>query len=451
MSGPLVPYELIRRKRDGGELSADELRALLDGYADGRLGDEQMAAFLMAVFFRGLTPAELAVFVQAILESGTVLDLSGIPGPKVDKHSTGGVGDKVSLVLAPLVASLGVVVPMMSGRSLGHTGGTLDKLETIPGFRTDLTIAEMRAQLERIGCVLIGQTDEIAPLDRRLYALRDATATVESIPLIASSIMGKKLAEGAEALVLDVKLGSGAFLPDEARALELARTMVEIGRVRGRQVTAITTAMDRPLGYAVGNALEMEEAVLMLQGGGPEDLREVVLTLAAEMLVLGGVAADGARARDDAAAALADGRALQRMAAIVEAQDGNPAVLEDPALLPHAPVRLVLEAGASGWIHEVNARRIGEAAVRLGAGRTALGGAIDPAVGFHITAKPGQSVQAGEPLATVYARRESDAEAGLRALREAIRIGEGEAPEPLPLIGRRITAADVAPAVSGGS
>ena len=451
MSGPLVPYELIRRKRDGGELSADELRALLDGYADGRLGDEQMAAFLMAVFFRGLTPAELAVFVQAILESGTVLDLSGIPGPKVDKHSTGGVGDKVSLVLAPLVASLGVVVPMMSGRSLGHTGGTLDKLETIPGFRTDLTIAEMRAQLERIGCVLIGQTDEIAPLDRRLYALRDATATVESIPLIASSIMGKKLAEGAEALVLDVKLGSGAFLPDEARALELARTMVEIGRVRGRQVTAITTAMDRPLGYAVGNALEMEEAVLMLQGGGPEDLREVVLTLAAEMLVLGGVAADGARARDDAAAALADGRALQRMAAIVEAQDGNPAVLEDPALLPHAPVRLVLEAGASGWIHEVNARRIGEAAVRLGAGRTALGGAIDPAVGFHITAKPGQSVQAGEPLATVYARRESDAEAGLRALREAIRIGEGEAPEPLPLIGRRITAEDVAPAVSGGS
>src|SRR5690606_10002188 len=240
VSGPLVPYELIRRKRDGGELSADELRALLDGYADGRLGDEQMAAFLMAVFFRGLTPAELAVFVQAILESGTVLDLSGIPGPKVDKHSTGGVGDKVSLVLAPLVASLGVVVPMMSGRSLGHTGGTLDKLETIPGFRTDLTIAEMRAQLERIGCVLIGQTDEIAPLDRRLYALRDATATVESIPLIASSIMGKKLAEGAEALVLDVKLGSGAFLPDEARALELARTMVEIGRVRGRQVTAIT-------------------------------------------------------------------------------------------------------------------------------------------------------------------------------------------------------------------
>ena len=447
----MIPYELIRRKRDGGELSAEELRALLDGYAEGRLPDEQMAAFLMAVFFRGLTPRELAVFVQAILESGTVLDLSGIPGPKVDKHSTGGVGDKVSLVLAPLVASLGVVVPMMSGRSLGHTGGTLDKLETIPGFRTDLTIAEMRAQLERIGCVLIGQTDEIAPLDRRLYALRDATATVESIPLIASSIMGKKLAEGAEALVLDVKLGNGAFLPDEARALELARTMVEIGRVRGQQVTAITTAMDRPLGYAVGNALEMEEAILMLQGEAPEDLREVVLTLAAEMLVLGGVAADAARARAEAEAALADGRALQWMAAIIEAQGGNPAVLEDPALLPQAPVRMVLEADASGWIHEVHARRIGEAAVRLGAGRTALGGAIDPAVGFHITAKPGQRVEAGEPLATVHARRGSDAEAGLRALREAIRIDEDEAPEPLPLIGRRITAADVAPAASRGS
>lgn len=447
----MTPYESIRRKRDGGELSADELRALLDAYNDGRVADEQMAAFLMAVFFRGLTPRELAVLVQAILESGTVLDLSGIPGAKVDKHSTGGVGDKTSLVLAPLVASLGVVVPMMSGRSLGHTGGTLDKLESIPGFRTDLTIAEMRAQLERVGCVLIGQTDEVAPLDRKLYALRDATATVESIPLIASSIMGKKLAEGAEALVLDVKLGGGAFLPDEARALELARTMVEIGRVRGRQVTAITTAMDRPLGYAVGNALEMEEAILMLQGEGPADLREVVLVLAAEMLVLGGVAADAARARDDAAAALADGRALRRMEAIVEAQGGNPAVLEDPALLPQAPVRRVLEAGASGWIHEVDARRIGEAAVRLGAGRTAMGGAIDPAVGFHITAKPGQRVETGEPLATVHARREADAEAGLRALREAIRIGEDEAPEPLPLVGRRITAADLDPAPAGGS
>jgi len=451
MSGTLTPYELIRLKRDGGVVPPAELRALLDGYAAGRISDAQMAAFLMAVFFRGLTPGELAVFVEAIVESGTVLDLSGIRGPKVDKHSTGGVGDKVSLVLAPLVASLGVVVPMMSGRSLGHTGGTLDKLETIPGFRTDLGIAEMRAQLERIGCVLIGQTDEIAPLDRRLYALRDATATVESIPLIASSIMGKKLAEGADALVLDVKVGNGAFLPEEARALELARTMVEIGQVRGQRVTAITTAMDRPLGYAVGNALEMEEAILMLQGGGPEDLREVVLTLAAEMLVLGGVAADLASARDDAAAALADGRALQRMAEIVEAQGGNPAVLEDPALLPQAPVRRVLEADAAGWIHEVHAGRIGLAAVRLGAGRTALGGAIDPAVGFHITAKPGQPVEAGEPLATVHARTDSDAEAGLRALRDAIRIGEEEAPEPLPLIGLRITAADVAPAVSGAS
>jgi pyrimidine-nucleoside phosphorylase len=447
----LTPYELIRLKRDGGELPADELRAFLDAYARGQVSDAQMAAFLMAVFLRGLAPSELAVFVEAIIESGAVLDLRGIPGPKVDKHSTGGVGDKVSLVLAPLVASLGVVVPMMSGRSLGHTGGTLDKLETIPGFRTDLTVAEMRAQLERIGCVLIGQTDEIAPLDRRLYALRDATATVESIPLIASSIMGKKLAEGVDALVLDVKVGSGGFLPEEARALELARTMVEIGRARGQRVTAILTAMDRPLGYAVGNALEMEEAILALQGGGPEDLREVVLTLAAEMLVLGGLAADVSRAKEEAAAALADGRALQRMAAIVEAQGGNPAVLEDPALLPQAPVRRVLEAGGSGWIHEVDAGRIGLAAVRLGAGRTALGGRIDPAVGFHITAKPGQAVEAGQPLATVHARSEADAEAGLRALREAIRIGEDAAPEPLPLIGRRIGAPAVAPAVSGVS
>ena len=436
-------YTLIQRKRDGEELSPEDLRRLLAGYAEGRLPDYQMAAFLMAVFFRGLSPAELGLFVEAILRSGVVLDLSEIPGPKVDKHSTGGVGDKVSLVLAPLAASLGVVVPMMSGRSLGHTGGTLDKLESIPGFRTALSVREVREQLARIGCVLVGQTDEIAPLDRKLYALRDATATVESIPLIASSIMGKKLAEGADALVLDVKLGAGAFLPDAARAVELARTMVEIGRAYGRQVTALMTAMDRPLGYAVGNALEVEEAILTLRGEGPADLRDVTLALAAEMLLLAGIAGDRERAREAAAAALADGRALRRMEQVVEAQGGNPAVLEDPALLPQAPVRRVLEAAAAGWVHAVDARRVGEAAAALGAGRMALGGAVDPAVGFHITAKPGDRVEAGEPLATVHARSTADAERGLRALGEAIRIGEDEGPRPLPLIGQRITGAPV--------
>ncbi|MGH7576051.1 MAG: thymidine phosphorylase, partial [Longimicrobiales bacterium] len=279
----------IARKRDGEELGADEIREFFDEFAAGRVPEYQMSAFLMAVFFRGMTPAELRALVDVMLRSGVVADLGAIPGVKVDKHSTGGVGDKVSIVLAPLVASLGVVVPMMSGRALGHTGGTVDKLESIPGFRTDLTFAEYRAQLERIGCALIAQTAEIAPLDRRLYALRDVTATVEAIPLIASSIMSKKLAEGIDALVLDIKEGDGAFIPERERAIELARTMIEIGRAYGRRVVALVTAMDRPLGHAVGNALEVEEAVLVLRGEGPGDVREVTLALAVEMLLLGGV------------------------------------------------------------------------------------------------------------------------------------------------------------------
>jgi pyrimidine-nucleoside phosphorylase len=438
----MIPYRIIQRKRDGEELRAGEIAEFFRGYADGRLPDYQMAAFLMAVYFRGLSPAERAELVETMLRSGAVVDLSDLPGTKVDKHSTGGVGDKASLVLAPLVASLGVPVPMMSGRGLGHTGGTLDKLESIPGFRTDLTLSEFRRQLERLGCALIGQTDEIAPLDRRLYALRDVTGTVESIPLIAASIMSKKLAEGIDALILDVKRGSGAFLPELDRALELARTMIGIGDAYGKEVVALVTAMDRPLGYAVGNALEMEEAILTLRGEGPEDLRELTLALAGEMLALGGVAGSPGEGRAMAAAALDDGRALERMREIVEAQGGNPAVLDDPAILPQAPVRRVVEAARSGTVVEVEARSIGHAAVELGAGRRALGTAIDPAVGFHITVKPGDIVEAGEAVATVYARTPEDAERGREALVAAIRIGEGPA-APLPLVSHRVTRAGV--------
>jgi pyrimidine-nucleoside phosphorylase len=434
----MTPYEVIRRKRDGGELSSDELRAFLDGYARGSIEEYQMAAFLMAVFFVGLTDAELATLVDVMLRSGVVVDLSDVPGTKVDKHSTGGVGDKVSLVLAPLVASLGVPVPMMSGRGLGHTGGTVDKLETIPGFRMELGLDEYRAQMERIGCALIAASPEIAPLDRRLYALRDVTGTVESIPLIASSIMSKKLAEGIDALVLDVKVGNGAFMDDEARARQLARTMIAIGRAHDRTVVARLTAMDRPLGHSIGNALEVEEAIAALHGGGPADLREVTVVLAAEMLMLGGRAdslEDGAaRART----ALDEGRALDKMREVIEAQGGNPSVLDDPAILPQADVQLVFEAPQEGTILAMDTRAIGVAAVELGAGRATLGARIDPSAGFHLTAKPGDRVERGQPLATIHARTNALAEQAARRLQAAIRIGEGDA-TPLPLLGERIT------------
>jgi pyrimidine-nucleoside phosphorylase len=413
----------------------------------GSVTEYQMAAFLMAVFLRGMNAEELATLVDVMTGSGAVADLSSVAGVKVDKHSTGGVGDKTSLVVAPLVAALGVPVPMMSGRGLGHTGGTVDKLETIPGFRTDLSLSEFVRQLERIGCALIAQTDEIAPLDRRLYALRDVTATVESIPLIASSIMSKKLAEGIDALVLDVKLGNGAFLPEPERAEALARTMISIGHERGRDIVALVTAMDRPLGYAIGNALEVEEAVLALRGEGPEDLVEVTLALAAEMLVLGGACDDLATARTTAGTALADGRALERMRAVIEAQGGNPAILDDPALLPQAPMRRSVEAERDGIVLEMDVRSIGSAAVALGAGRTRLDDTIVPGVGFHITVKPGDSVQARERIATVFASDEAGAQLGTGALAAAIRIGDGEA-APLPLIARRITLEDVRSSVA---
>jgi pyrimidine-nucleoside phosphorylase len=437
----VVPYQLIRRKRNGEELKPDELRAFFEAYAQDRLPDYQMAALLMAVYFRGLSVIELAGLVDTMLDSGAVVDLSSIAGRKIDKHSTGGVGDKVSLILAPLVATLGVTVPMMSGRGLGHTGGTVDKLESIPGFRTELTLQQFRKQLEKIGCALITQTTEIVPLDKKLYALRDVTGTVESVPLIASSIMSKKIAEGIDGLVLDIKRGNGAFLPELDQSLALAQTMIGIGAAHGREVVALLTAMDRPLGHAIGNALEMEEAIFTLRGGGPGDLRELTLALAVEMLKLGR-GGEGDVLRKEAEAALDDGRALEHMRRIIEAQDGNPAVLDDPALLPQATIRKTIKATRAGVVESMDVRAIGEAAVGLGAGRSSLESVIDPAVGFHITLKPGDAVDRGDAIATVFAGSAEQAEIAVTRLERAIRIGE-RAQSALPLISHRVTAAGV--------
>ncbi|HUR95056.1 MAG TPA: thymidine phosphorylase [Gemmatimonadales bacterium] len=437
----MVIPTLIEHKRDGGTVEAAEWRALIRDYVDGRVPDYQMSALLMAVFFQGLDPGELAALTDAMIDSGDRLRFDGHPAPVADKHSTGGVGDKVSLLLAPMVASCGVAVPMMSGRGLGHTGGTLDKLESIPGFRTNLSLAEARDQVERLGCAMLGQTPEIAPADKRLYALRDVTATVESIPLISASIMSKKLAEGLNGLVLDVKTGSGAFLKDTARAIELARTMIGLGETRGCPTVALLTAMDRPLGRACGNALEVEEAIEGLRGGGPTDLMEVTYALGAEMLVL----VKAARTLEDARARLeesvASGRALERFARVIEAQGGNPAVVEDPGVLPQAQAVEVYRAERGGVVAAVEPRRIGRAIVELGGGRSAVEDTVDPTVGFVITVKPGDTVKVGEPIASVFARDEAGVEAGMRALGEAVSIGDTG--RLLPLVSHRITARGV--------
>ncbi|HET7599410.1 MAG TPA: thymidine phosphorylase [Gemmatimonadales bacterium] len=432
---------MIRRKRDGEPLTAAEWRALLTDYVAGRVPDYQMAALLMAVVFRGLTPAEIAAVTDAMLESGDRLRFDGLPRPVVDKHSTGGVGDKVSLVLAPLVASCGVAVPMMSGRGLGHTGGTTDKLEAIPGFRTDLSLREAEAQVRRVGCAMFTQTPEIAPADRMVYALRDATATAESLPLVAASIMSKKLAEGLDALVLDVKAGSGALVPEVAGALELASTMVTIGETRGCRVVALVTAMDRPLGRACGNALELEEALQALAGEGPADLMEVTYALGAEMLLLAGVARDPAGARGRLEAAVGSGEAVDLFRRVIEAQGGNPAVVDDPGILPQANEVEVFRAPVAGMVARVEPRAIGDAIVAMGGGRRVVGDVVDPSVGFVITVKPGDCVERGQPIASVFARDDAGVAVGLGTLQRAIVIGG--AANPLPLISHRVTTGGV--------
>ena len=434
----MLAYQLIERKRDGSRLEPGEWRELIAAYLRDDVTDAQMAALLMAIYFRGLDSEETAALTDTMLHSGATLDLSHLPFARLDKHSTGGVGDKVSLVLAPLIASLGAAVPMMSGRGLGHTGGTLDKLESIKGFRTELSLRETRQQIDRIGCALIGQSREIAPADRRLYALRDATATVESIPLIAASIMSKKLAEGLTGLVLDIKRGSGAFMPDVARGIELAQTMVALGQRHGVPVVALITAMDRPLGRACGNALELEEAIHALHGEGPPDLMGVTYALGAEMLVLGGLAVSRDAARRAMEVAISSGKAATKFREIVQAQGGDPAVVDDPSLLPQAGCCELYSAPRAGFVATIDPRRVGFGVIELGGGRSRPGDPVDHSVGFVIAARPGDLVREGEPLATVMARDSRGVEAGRRALQEAITV-EDEANYPLPLISHRVT------------
>ena len=414
---------LIRAKRDGHRLADDDIRWLFEGYARGEVADEQMSALLMAIYFRGLDGAELRTWTAAMIASGDRLDLSSIPRPTVDKHSTGGVGDKVSLILAPLVASCGAAVPQLSGRGLGHTGGTLDKLESIPGFRAALSPAETLAVLASAGCVICAAGSGLAPADRRLYALRDVTGTVESIPLIASSIMSKKIAEGTSALVLDVKVGTGAFMTSRDQARELARTMVALGGEHGVRTTALLTAMDVPLGRAVGNAIEVEESVQALQGNGPADLIEVTLALARQMLALAGLDADPA-------AAIADGRALAAYRAMIRAQGGDP-----DAPLPQAAHAQVLPAPASGWLTGLDALKVGTAAWRLGAGRARKEDKVSAAAGVICLAKPGDRVRAGQPLLELRADEAERFGPARAALDGAIAIGEdGPPPQISPVI-----------------
>lgn len=434
---------LIERKRDGRALTPEEWSALIAGYTAGRVPDYQMAALLMAVYLRGLERQELAALTDAMVASGQRLSFDGWATPRVDKHSTGGVGDKVSLVLAPLVAACGVAVPMMSGRGLGHTGGTLDKLEAIPGFRASLSLAEAKAQVLKLGLALIGQTPEIAPADRRLYALRDVTATVEATPLIAASIMSKKLAEGLTALVLDVKRGSGAFLPELEQGLELAQTMIALGEDRGCPTVALVTAMDRPLGRACGNALETEEAILALRGEGPEDLMEVTYALGVEMLLAAGVEKTTTKARKKLASALGSGLAAEKFEQVIEAQGGNPKVIEDPSVLPQAQAVEVFAARRTGVVTRVEPRTIGRAVVAMGGGRLQVEDVIDPTVGFVITVKPGDKVLEGEPIASVFAKDPPGMAQGMAALEQAIVIGDKLDPRPLPLVSHRVTKAGI--------
>ncbi len=426
--------DIIQRKRNGEELSAAEIDYLISGYSNGEVPDYQMSAWAMAVFFRGMSSSETAELTMAMARSGDQLDLSAIAGIKVDKHSTGGVGDKTTLIVTPLVASIGVPVAKMSGRGLGHTGGTVDKLESIPGFRTELPIDDFFRQVNEIGIAVVGQSGDMTPADKKLYGLRDVTATVESVPLIASSIMSKKIAAGADAIVLDVKAGGGAFMKTVEDAERLAAAMVAIGTETGRATSAVISDMDQPLGYAIGNALEVTEAITTLQGQGPEDLTELCLTLASHMTVLGGKAATTAEARAMLEHSLNTGAALAKFREFVAAQGGDPAAIDDPSKLPQAPVVIDVKAQAGGVVARIDAERLGIAAMLLGAGRATKEASIDYAVGIKLAKKIGEPVQAGDVIARLYAARESDAEAAVsEQVRSAIAIGSA-APAERPLV-----------------
>ena len=430
--------ELIQRKRDRGILTDGEIAWLIRSYTSGAVADYQMAAMAMAIFLNGMEPAELVAWTRAMLHSGEVLDFSDITLPKVDKHSTGGVGDKVSIPLAPMVAACGVAIPMMSGRGLGHTGGTLDKLESIPGFTTALDPGRFRQVLDACGLVLAGQSETLVPADRKLYALRDATATVESISLISSSIMSKKLAEDLDGLVLDVKVGSGAFMKTRERARELAETMVGIGKAYEVKTVALLTAMDAPLGNEVGNANEITESIAVLRGEGPADLVEVTMALGIEMLSVAGVETDPDRARALLEKTRTSGRALEVFARVIEAQGGDPKVTQDPgSVLPRAPHRTDLTATGAGFLQELDALKIGVAAMRLGAGRERKEDTIDPAVGITVLARPGAQVELGQPILRLSYRHPARLEEALSVLDGAIEIGE-EKPESKALVLERV-------------
>ena len=425
--------DLIHRKRDGEELSVEEISYLIEGYTDGEIPDYQLSAFLMAVFFSGMTDREVGALTDCMVRSGQTVDLSSVPGVKVDKHSTGGVGDKTSLIAAPLAAAAGAVVPMISGRALGHTGGTLDKLEAIPGFRTDLTIDEFREQLLAHRLAFIGQTPEVAPADGKLYSLRDATATIESIPLIASSIMSKKLAVGLDALVLDVKVGAGAFMKRQVDARRLAQMMVSIGRRLDKRVQALITDMNQPLGYAIGNALEVMEVSQTLQNVGPTDLTRLSLELAARMIYLGKVTATLDEARELAQQCLLDGSGYRKFRDVIQAQGGNPKVLDRFELLPNATGVREIPSPRAGFVSAIDAEDIGRASSMIGAGRDRKEDVVDHAVGVILEVKIGQRIDAGGVLCRLYYTKDEKVEEAAQLVEDAFRISTHE-PEERELI-----------------
>ncbi len=426
-------YDLILKKRNGGALSGTEIDFIISGYTRDEIPDYQVAALLMAVYFQGMNSRETADLTMAMVNSGTKIDLAEIPGIKVDKHSTGGVGDKTTLVLGPLVAAAGVPVAKMSGRGLGHTGGTIDKLESIPGFNASLEPDTFIRQVKEINIALMAQTGALAPADKKLYALRDVTATVDSIPLIASSVTSKKIASGANAILLDVKCGSGAFMKTREDAAALARAMVDIGRQVGREMMAVVTDMSRPLGRFVGNALEVREALDTLRGQGPDDLRELCLTLGSHMLMLGKIANSYESARTKVEKVLQNGAALQKFKALVHAQGGDPAVADDPTILPEASIKRSVPSLRSGYVVSIDAMQVGRSAMLLGAGRMTKEEQIDHAAGIELKKKPGDPVKAGEPVAVLHTNRRNTLDEAAAVIAGAFTVS-GTLPDPAPLI-----------------
>jgi pyrimidine-nucleoside phosphorylase len=436
--GGFRAIDVIRRKRDGGELSGAEIEGLISAYTRGEIPDYQVSAWLMAVVLRGMTRSETAALTDVMLRSGEILDLSSLPMRKVDKHSTGGVGDKTSLVLAPLVAAAGLAVPMISGRGLGHTGGTLDKLESIPGFNVSLSVSQFRSVLEQCGCAMIGQTAEIAPADRKLYALRDVTGTVESPYLICASIMSKKLAEGIDALVLDVKTGSGAFMKNENDAAFLADLMVETGERMGKQVVALITDMDQPLGNMIGNALEVVEVVKVLRGEGPDDLRQLCIELAGWMLQLGGVSQTLKEGKERSEKLISSGKALEKFRQMVELQGGDPQAVDDVTRLPQGQHTAVVRSKRAGYVTSLQCEHVGTACVILGGGRERKEDSVDHAVGIVIHKKVGDQIAVGEPLASLHYNSEPRAASARQLLEQSWLITDAPPTERCPLIHRVI-------------